>query len=239
MITLKPLGAGMRHPWADRSTGAIVGSSTFQSRPQRRERHLLDQSAGGDQGQGLQQQIGFHVGAQAVAVTQLVQGFDRDQPAFAARHPMQRGFGADLVVFGQIRRIAQQQARETVAAATLDQHGLALGDQALHVFVVPQVFARLAIKNFQPFALAGAVQDVHQARRLDHLALLIHEDARVVLLARGLLDARQQLDHVVRCRRRVCGARGFVRGQESGQKRGGEPASAMRVPGSSARPTCR
>ena len=37
MITLKPLGAGMRHPWADRSTGAIVGSSTFQSRVLQRD----------------------------------------------------------------------------------------------------------------------------------------------------------------------------------------------------------
>ncbi|MNI63445.1 hypothetical protein D3C73_1188180 [compost metagenome] len=37
MITLKPLGAGIRQPWAIRSTGVMVDSSTFQSRVLQRE----------------------------------------------------------------------------------------------------------------------------------------------------------------------------------------------------------
>jgi len=135
-------------------------------------------------------------------------------------------------VFRQIGRIAQQQAGEAITAAALDEHGLALGDQALHVVVVTQVFARLAIKDLEAFALAGAVQNVHEARGLDHIALLIHEDAGVVLLARRLLDAREQLHDVfgLAGRRGASGGCGTVRGKECGEERGGKPAGAMSLP---------
>ena len=59
-----------------------------------------------------------------------------------------------------------------------------------------QIFARLAVQDFQALALAGAVQHMDQTGGLDGLALLVHENARVVLLAGRLLDARQQLHHI-------------------------------------------
>ncbi|MNV57755.1 hypothetical protein D3C71_1501010 [compost metagenome] len=200
---------------------------------------MLNHASGRIQRLRLEQQIGFNVGAKAIAVAQLVQRFDRDQAAFAARHPMQLGLGANFVVLGKIGRITQQQAGKAVAAPAFDQHGLALGNQALHVIVVTQVFTRLAVQDLQALALSGAVQNVHQARGLDHFALLIHEDARIVLLARGLLDARQQLDDVIRGRGRIGGARRLMGRQKSGQKRSGKPSGAMCVPGGCARPTCR
>ena len=202
------------------------------SQAQGRERHLLDHAAGGIEGLGLQQQVGFDIGTEAIAIAQLVQRFDSDQPAFAPGDAVQRRLGADLVVFGQVGGISQQQPREAIAAAAFEQHRFALGNQALHVFVVAQVFARLAIEDLEALALAGAVDDVHQTRRLDRLALLIHEYAGVVLLARSLLDAREQLDHVIALLggSGVGGARGVMRGQKSGQKRSGEPAGAVGLP---------
>lgn len=214
------------------------------SQAQGREGHLFDHASRGVQRLRLQQQIGFDIRTEAIAVAQLVHGLDGDQPAFAPRHPVQRGFRADPVVLGQIGGIAQQQTRKTVAAATLDQHRLALGDQALHIFVMAQIFARLAVQDFQALALAGAVQHMDQTGGLDGLALLIHENARVVLLAGRLLDARQQLHHILGRGggRDVGRASGFVGSEKCSEQRGGEPGGPMSRPGSGAaqgRPACR
>src|SRR5690606_27697056 len=105
-----------------------------------------------------------------------------------------------------------------------------LGNQALDLVVMTKVLARLAVEHFEALALSGAVDDMHQPRRLDRFALLIQEYARVIVFARGLLDVVEQLQRA--CLRGLVGGAGGLVGsaQRNQEHRSQGPASGRQRP---------
>src|SRR5262249_22802170 len=131
---------------------------------------------------GTQRQSRIQLGAELVAVAQVVTWLERNRLAIIASDPFLFAFLDDVVV-RDARKLLRQHDREPPRRTFFNDYSLGFGQVTGNVIVVADNLARRAVERFKPFVFTARVDEMRDAGGLELLRhVLVDESTAVVNL---------------------------------------------------------